>query len=295
MNSEAWVEVEAPTVEEAILLGLTKLGITREQAEIEVLNEGTAGFLGLIGGQPARVRVARATKKPTVPEPERAEAPSPKAEAPPKPPAEPTTERKSVKPPLSKERTKEPKPQAKQTEKRPAPRPKQAPAPAARTETEDPERRRIESTVLDVGEHLFGDFDVAMKLTWREEDRRPALWFAISGPDAGSLVGPDGKTLNAAQFLMRVLVRSKVDGNFNLIVDAAGYRWRRYHNLKELARQKAKKALELDRPIRLRPMPARERRIVHMTLRKDDRVRTKSYGSGRGRAVTIFPKDKFSQ
>jgi predicted RNA-binding protein Jag len=42
-------------------------------------------------------------------------------------------------------------------------------------------------------------------------------------------------------------------------------------------------------------MPARERRIVHMTLRKDDRVRTKSYGSGRGRAVTIFPKDKFSQ
>jgi predicted RNA-binding protein Jag len=42
----------------------------------------------------------------------------------------------------------------------------------------------------------------------------------------------------------------------------------------------------------MQPMPARQRRIVHMTLRKDQRVRTKSYGSGRGRAVTVFPVDK---
>lgn len=313
MNSEAWVEVEAPTVEEAILLGVTQLGITREQAAVEVVDEGSPGFLGLVGARPARVRVSRAAEtqeQPAAPaaapvsesagapsqeppaQPEAGSKPPIKAEPKGKPAGKPPSRPKRKSKPESKPK---PEPKARQQQK-PAPtKPKDVEAQPAQSETEDPERRRIEATVLDVGEHLFGELDVEMSITWREEDRRPALWFSLSGSDAGSLVGHKGKTLNAAQFLMRVLVRSKVDGNYNLIVDADGYRWRRYRNLKDLARKTAKKALDLDRPIRMRAMPARERRIVHMTLRSDDRVRTKSYGSGRGRAVTVFPKDKMSK
>ena len=296
MDSKEWVEVQAPTVEEAIILGLTRLGITREDATVQVVDEGSQGFLGL-GAREARVRVKRQNHENSSVKPEEQEeadkkatpAPSkssvseaPKAASKHKPPAK----KSDVK--VSQPAVRKDKPKDEKTVKpsKPASK-KQSPKHAKRSS--DDTRRQIEDVVLEVGSHLFGDLDVQPKLTWREEDRRPALWLSLEGDDVEDLVGHQGKTLNAAQFLMRVLVRSRIDGDFNLVVDANDYRWRRYGKLKSLAHKMAKKAVSSGQPVRLRPMPARERRIVHMTLRDDDRVRTKSYGSGRGRAVTVFP------
>lgn len=293
MDSKEWVEVQAPTVEEAIILGLTRLGITREDATVQVVDEGSQGFLGL-GAREARVRVRRQnhTSSPVKSE-EQEDVEKRAAPSKPKAPEAPKAVAKQ-KPAAKKSGAKESQPTAHKkqpTDEKDAKPSKPAPKkmPKREKRSSDDPRRQIEDVVLEVGSHLFGELDVQPKLTWKEEDRRPALWLLLEGDDAEDLVGHHGKTLNAAQFLMRVLVRSRIDGDFNLIVDANDYRWRRYGKLKSLAHKMAKKAVSSGQPVRLRPMPARERRIVHMTLRDDDRVRTKSYGSGRGRAVTIFP------
>lgn len=306
MDPKAWVEVQAPTVEEAIILGLTRLGITRDEAAIKIVDEGSQGFLGL-GSREARVKVRRLEQKPSAAEPVKPKVPEKEPAPAASKPATSKEEEPEVKAvPAKKAEVKKPAPEAPRpsakkpveeepAEKKPAKLKKKARKPASKPEPEgterssDDPRKQIEAVVLDVGSHLFGALDVQPKLTWREEDRRPALWLSLEGDDAESLIGRHGKTLNAAQFLMRVLVRNQIDGNFNLILDVDGYRWRRYHNVKSLARKMAKKAVSTGQPVRLRPMPARERRIVHMTLRDDGRVRTKSYGSGRGRAVTVFP------
>ncbi len=295
MNSKEWVEIQAPTVEEAIILALTRLGITRDAASIEILDEGSQGFLGL-GSKQARVRVkplgqlpsASASetevpaikKKTPVSEPE-SKPPSMEEPSEPEPPVEVV---KSEPPQVS--------PAVKPVDSAPPTVSEPVLESTAEEPSEDDPQKQVEVVVLDVARHLFGALDIEPKIIWREEEKRPALWLSLMGEDAEVLVGDQGKTLNAAQFLTRVLVRNQIDGNFNLVVDADNYRWRHYKKLRHLANKTASKAVSSGQPIRMQPMPARQRRIVHMTLRKDQRVRTKSYGSGHGRAVTVFPVDK---
>ncbi len=318
MESKEWIEVSAPTVEEATILGLTRLGITREEAFIEVLDEGSAGFLGF-GAREAKVRV---TRRPMVagrtavstatppPLPIRREEPVPEAapveveeEAPPvepevvEPPAEkappsaPPAE-EQVPPPVEVEVS--PSPVEPEVEKptpaeKPHPEPRAAKPKEPQRRVEGLDREEIDRVVQDVTEHLFGEMQVRVNSSWKDE-RRPTLWVALQGKDASSLVGRRGRTLDSIQYLMRALVRNRVSGNFNLVVDADGYRRRRYRSLRRLAHRMAEKAVETGRSVRLRPMPARERRIIHVALREDQRVRTQSSGSGRSRAVTVYPK-----
>ena len=315
MNPEDSVEITAPSVEEAILLGLTRLRATRDQVDIEVLEEGSKGFLGL-GSREAKVRLTRrdVTIEPRVdlaslkakraevseaaekieeeapeaprsaPEKEPAPAPRPKQEKAPEKvsvQASKEKEEKEAPPPVE-----EKKPTPKKLEKAPS-EPKEK-RPSAREKKAGVDRDAVESIALEVAEHLFADFDVEVSTKWREEDR-PTLWISLSGNDASSLVGRRARTLSSVQYVMRALVHHKIDGKYYLVVDADGYRERRHRSLRSLAERKADEAVQKQLTIRLRSMPASERRIVHMTLREDDRVETKSVGSGRRRAVTIIP------
>ena len=133
MESEEWVEVSAPTVEEATILALTRLGITREQAKIEELAKGSKGFLG-IGSREARVRVSVVY---------RTEAAALLAEKPPKeevaPPAPPKVE--AAPPPPSQTEPSPPTPQTEPEVEAKAPAkveeaPVMAPAPAATVQVE---------------------------------------------------------------------------------------------------------------------------------------------------------------
>lgn len=306
MNPEDSVEITAPSVEEAILLGLTRLRATRDQVDIEVLEEGSKGFLGL-GSHEAKVRLARrdVTIEPRVDlaslkaqeakateEKEEPQAPSPAPEKKPAPAPRPKREKVSEKAKV--EERKQPKAQAPEEEKKPPlKQPEKAPAkpkkkPVTQEKRGGVDRDAVESVVLEVADHVFADFDVEVDTEWREEDR-PTLWISLSGPDASSLVGRRARTLSSVQYVMRALVHHKIDGQYYLVVDADGYRERRHRSLRSLAERKANEAVQKQRTIRLRHMPASERRIIHMTLREDDRVETKSVGSGRHRAVTIIP------
>jgi len=75
----------------------------------------------------------------------------------------------------------------------------------------------------------------------------------------------------------------------NIIVDAGAYKSKRSERLQQLAVRMADQAVETKRTVQLEPMPANERRIIHMTLRNRPDVETRSHGEGEARKVTIVP------
>lgn len=330
MESENVIEVAAPSSDEAIIIGLTRMGVTRDEVDIHILDEGSRGFLGL-GSREARVRLTRRA------------VPRETAPAPPVEPATPVSQETSApQETLAPQETpaqaqKTPAPSAPEPEFKPKPETKPAPAAQATstdsTEAAAPKKRStsrkkrsggqrsgkqgsgrqasdreefeeqeislpedldhiaLEEAALDVSEHLFSGLQVKTTLRWQQEDR-PTLWMSVRGRDADMLVGPRAQTLNSVQYLLRSLLHHKVDGNYNIVMDADGYRKRRNHNLESLASKVANQAVKNGRTIRMRPMPANERRIIHMILRKDDRVETESVGRGRNRAITVIPVKK---
>ena len=112
----------------------------------------------------------------------------------------------------------------------------------------------------------------------------------ISGPDLGLLIGARGETLDALQHLSRLMAGHQIRQRANFVIDVEGYRERREQALARMAERMGKKAIERGRPVTLEPMPAYERRIIHMTLREDPLVRTESTGEGDRRRVRIYPE-----
>jgi spoIIIJ-associated protein len=76
-----------------------------------------------------------------------------------------------------------------------------------------------------------------------------------------------------------------------LVLDADGYRERRLRSLTTLAHNMADKAVRSGKTVQLRPMSAADRRVIHIALRADERVKTQSSGGGHSRAVAIIPVD----
>lgn len=298
MTPEESVVVAALSVDEAIILGLTRLMATRDEVEIEVLDEGSRGFLG-IGVREARVRLTRRQPvgEPAAPQPKLEIAavvlvPEPVVIATPEPELEAAVEILAVVPPAV---------EAAVAPILPAePEPKLAPAQlqekrASRPRAEHPastlDRDLIEKTATDVAEHLFAGLNIQFSISWEQEDR-PSLWISLRGKDADVLVGPRAQTLDSVQYLFRTLLHRLTEGDYNVVLDADGYRKRRQRSLEALARKMADQAVQSGRTVRMRPMPAHERRVIHMILRKDKRVKTESVGKGYDRAITIMPDKK---
>jgi len=112
----------------------------------------------------------------------------------------------------------------------------------------------------------------------------------IKGDDLGCLIGPRGETLNALQFISRLMVGHKIQQRSSFVIDVQGYRQRREQALARLAERMARKVAGRQRLVSLEPMPPHERRIIHITLRESDEVYTQSVGEGRRRKVRIIPK-----
>ncbi len=120
------------------------------------------------------------------------------------------------------------------------------------------------------------------------EDNAPFI-LDIEGADANMLIGRRGDTLAALQYITRLIVSRRLERRANIIVDADGYKSRRTERLEQLAVRMADEAVQSGRTVTLEPMPANERRIIHMTLRERQDVETRSAGEGDARKVTIVP------
>ena len=109
----------------------------------------------------------------------------------------------------------------------------------------------------------------------------------VEGDDLGILIGRRGNTMASLQYLVNLMVSRRFKGNAPFAVDVEGYRRRRETSLQDLAFRMAARVRESGRSITLEPMPASERRIVHLTLAKDPTVTTTSVGEGESRKVAI--------
>jgi spoIIIJ-associated protein len=131
----------------------------------------------------------------------------------------------------------------------------------------------------------------------KTEDRPDGLSFSVNGSDAALLIGKRGQTLEAIQSLVEKIVnkQNSHNGKIRVQVDVEGYLQTRQENLEKLAQRLARKSKRIGKPIALRQMSAYERRVIHLALKKDPGVRTKSKGEGYLRKLVIFPKKKASR
>jgi len=111
----------------------------------------------------------------------------------------------------------------------------------------------------------------------------------IVGDDLGILIGRRGETLRDLQFIARLIISRQLGVWPNLVVDVEGYKARRAESLSALALRMADQVRRSGRTVVLEPMPAHERRIIHLTLRDAPDVYTESTGEYEHRKVQIFP------
>jgi spoIIIJ-associated protein len=111
----------------------------------------------------------------------------------------------------------------------------------------------------------------------------------VNGDDLSYLIGRQAETLNALQYISSLIINKEIGRSIPLIVDVEGYRSRRENQLRQLARRMADQAVATGRRQVLEPMPANERRIVHIALRENPEVSTESIGEEPRRKVTILP------
>jgi len=114
--------------------------------------------------------------------------------------------------------------------------------------------------------------------------------FRVEGGNPGVLIGKRGQTLEAIQYLVEKVVNRNSDERIRIQIDVENYLDNRRANLQNLARRLAEKVKATGRPSTISQMNAHDRRIVHLTLKDDHRVRTQSIGDGFYRKLVIIPK-----
>lgn len=310
------IDVKAPTLEKAIHDGLEQLGLSRNDVIIEIVEEGSRGVLGM-GARDAVVRLTplrpptRRTEPQAPPilpgpvdeEPEVTLPPEPVQEdAAPVPPQAPATSpvppadiAPSTQTPTQGAPEPEAAPQSAEPERTPEPEAEPAPPvrpPAATDEDMEREARIAREALLELLEHMGveADIDVYHAEPAPSEDEAPWI-LDVRGNDLGILIGRHGDTLNALQYITRLIVSRELQRRANIVVDVEGYKARREESLHKLAERMAQKAVQSGRTVTLDPMPPNERRVIHVALRGDSRVETESIGSGDSRRVTIIPSN----
>ncbi|MBM2831285.1 MAG: spoIIIJ-associated RNA-binding protein [Dehalococcoidia bacterium] len=119
------------------------------------------------------------------------------------------------------------------------------------------------------------------------EEESGKLLVDIKGDDLGLLIGRRGQTLASLQYIARLIVSKRLGARQSLTVDIEGYKERRYRSLQALALRMAEQVKATGRTVALEPMPADERRVIHLALADDVRVTSESSGEGEDRYIAI--------
>jgi spoIIIJ-associated protein len=126
------------------------------------------------------------------------------------------------------------------------------------------------------------------------EEESGRIFLNVTGGNAALLIGKKGQTLEAIQSLVEKIVNKQYNNShrdrIRIQVDVEGYLETRKANLEKLAMRLADKSKRIRKPISLGQMSGYDRRIVHMVLKGDPEIRTKSRGEGYMRKLVIFPK-----
>ena len=287
------IRVSAKTLDDAITEALIQLGVTSDRLEYNVIEKGSAGFLG-IGMKQA---VIEAWKKEDKEEEEFLKA------------VEETIRENPVKEYFAKEDNvkeddvkehqaeeaakKEEAVREEKTEKEEASanakEEKSEPVSVKEKEllakVEDETIRYVEQFVKDTLKAMDMDVEITSSI-----DKVGALYVDMKGENMGILIGKRGQTLDSLQYLANRVANKHQSGYVRVKLDTENYRARREETLKHLAKNIAHKVKRNRRPVILEPMNPYERRIIHSTLQSDPYVTTHSEGEEPYRKVVVTLK-----
>lgn len=216
----AELEVEGKTVEDAISDGLSKLGVSRDKAEIKILNEGTTGLFGLMGTKPARVLIV--TK-------------------------DGAAANSVVNMALAQKRVKE-----------------------------------VLAEIFKLMGMSFSNIAVSVANDQVVAD--------ISSTDSSLLIGKGGQTLESLEHVVNLILNKEPETRVKVSLDTEKYRARQEERLVVIANKGAEAAMSSGKIYRFDPMSAKDRRVIHMTLKDHPDVETFSEGEGAFRKVGVKPK-----
>ena len=130
---------------------------------------------------------------------------------------------------------------------------------------------------------------IGASVTVSASEREGIVTVTCSGEDLGLFIGKHGQTIDAIQYLANAVARAE-GSEYDVVVDAAGYRARRNASLEAVASRSAREAATTQNAVELDPMTPVERKIVHEALKDDPDVETQSEGSEPNRYVVVVPR-----
>lgn len=272
------IRVSAKTLDDAITEALIQLGVTSDRLEYNVIEKGSAGFLG-IGMKQAVIEAWKKEEK----------AEEPKIE----------DFKEAVKEEISsimdepvkkEESVKEKKESPKQVKEKPAKMPKEKKEEPVKEEqvlakVEEQTIKAVEQFLKDTLKAMDMDVEITSSI-----DEDGALYVDMKGEHMGILIGKRGQTLDALQYLANRVANKHQSGYVRVKLDTENYRARREETLKHLAKNIAHKVKRNRRPVVLEPMNPYERRIIHSALQSDPYVTTHSEGEDPYRKVVVTLK-----
>ena len=276
------IRVSAKTVEDAITEASIQLGITSDKLEYEVIEKGSAGFLG-IGMKQAVIEARRKVEEKQeteIVEEVKKEIQQVAAE-------EVKAEEKIVEEVKAEiEHDEKPKQTTEKAEKKEEIK---NDAPVKRevelAEVTDETKEAVSTFLKDTLKAMGMEVEIALDI-----DEDGSLSINMSGPNMGILIGKRGQTLDSLQYLANRVANKHQSGYVRVKLDTENYRARREETLKHLAKNIAHKVKRNRRPVALEPMNPYERRIIHSALQNDPYVTTHSEGEGPYRKVVVTLK-----
>ena len=226
-------EFEGKTTEEAIQNAARELNLPVEELNIDVIEPGSAGIFGLVGGRKAKIKVTLKTSS----EPEEEE-----------------------------EEEQEPE-----------------------TKKEEPQEGDVDFAQRTL-EEILALIPLEATVTASRGDGRITL--RVQGDRSGLLIGRKGKTLDALQFLVNKIVSKALDKKIDVVIDSENYRRRKEDSLTQMALKMGDKAKRINKPVTTNPMNPHDRRLIHLALKDDAQLETRSRGEGLLKRVVIIPKGK---
>lgn len=261
----------AKTIDEAVEKALLELKATRDEVDIEVIEEPSGGFLGLIGGKDAIVKVKKKMDHKDIVESILKDE-----------------EIQNVRTVLE-EKAQEEAAMIEDDESE-APSDKADEGEAASEEALDfdyLDDEAMEEMIREYIDRIMGAMELAYTLS--VDFRENEIDVSIDGKkeETGIVIGKHGSTLNGIQIVLSAMVNQRSEEFRRVIVDCSGYRKKREQVLKRIAGKTANKVLKTNKSIKLEPMNAQERRIIHACLANVDGIRTRSEGKDPHRRVVI--------
>lgn len=288
-----YITVSARTLDDAITEALVQLGVTSDQLDYQVIEKGSAGFLGI--GMKQAVIKARRKEEVKEEEPEieipKADVSFAKESVAKEEEKEASKKEASRKEHGKKEHKKEygkKEPSKKELKKKTAFKEQTA---SNISEKKEVELAKVETCTIEACEKFVSDVLKAMDMTdvkvTSVVDEEGALSIDMEGSNMGILIGKRGQTLDSLQYLTNRVANKMQEGYVRVKLDTEDYRRRRKETLENLAKNIASKVKRSRRTVSLEPMNPYERRIIHSTLQSDPAVSTHSEGEEPYRRVVV--------